>query len=268
MSSVSGYISLLLYLLCTLGLLLRLQGKAGFAQKSITLLLIPGFIAVVFHFVSLYYNLITAEGLQFGFFNAMSTVGAIISLLILLMSLRRQTELLATLILPLTAAAILLESIFPSSHMLPPDTPTGLKLHVLISIIAYSLLGLAALMSVILAMQNRLLHNHHPGGVLRHLPPLQIMEKLLFDSISAGFIGLSLALISGFIFLENIFAQHLVHKTILAIFAWAVFGILLLGRVIMGWRGRKAIRWTLTGFVSLMLAYFGSKFVLEFILLN
>jgi ABC-type uncharacterized transport system permease subunit len=247
---------------------LRLQGKPGFAQKTIALLLMPGFIAVIFHFFSLYSHLITNYGLQFGFFNAMSTVGAIVSLLILLMSLKRQTELLAALVLPVTALALLLETIFPTTHMLPPNTPAGLQLHVLISIIAYSLLGLAALLSIILAIQNRLLHNHHTGGLLRHLPPLQIMEKLLFDSITAGFIGLSLALISGFIFLENIFAQHLVHKTILAMFAWGVFGILLLGRVIMGWRGRKAIRWTLTGFVSLMLAYFGSKFVLEFIIQN
>ena len=92
------------------------------------------------------------------------------------------------------------------------------------------------------------------------------MERLLFDSITAGFIGLSLALVTGFIFLENLFAQQLVHKTVLGIIAWVVFGILLGGRLMMGWRGKTAIRWTLSGFVTLMLAYFGSKFVLEFLL--
>jgi ABC-type uncharacterized transport system permease subunit len=92
------------------------------------------------------------------------------------------------------------------------------------------------------------------------------METLLFDAIIIGFVCLSLSLVSGMIFLENMFAQHLAHKTILSILAWLVFAILLAGRWLAGWRGRTAIRWTLGGFISLMLAYFGSKFVLEVIL--
>ncbi len=266
MSNISGFIALSLYLVCTLGLILRLLGKTQLASKSIASLLIPGFVGVFFHLLHLYSTLISDQGLQFGFFNAASAIGAINSLLILLMSLKRQTEIMATIILPLTALTIIFEVVFPGSLLLPPESPIGLQIHVLASIIAYSLLGLAALMSLLLAIQNHLLHNHHPGGLLHHLPPLQILEKMLFDSIFAGFIGLSIALASGFIFLENLFAQHLVHKTILGIIAWLVFGILLLGRLIMGWRGRTAIRWTLSGFVTLMLAYFGSKFVLEFII--
>ncbi len=266
MSNLSGFIALGLYLVCTLGLILRLQGKTQLASKSIASLLLPGFAGVIFHLFHLYSTMITDQGLQFGFFNAASAIGAINSLLILLMSLKRQTEIMATIILPITALTIIFEIVFPGSLLLPPESPVGLQIHVLASIIAYSLLGLAALMSLLLAVQNHLLHNHHPGGLLHHLPPLQILEKMLFDSIFAGFIGLSIALASGFIFLENLFAQHLVHKTILGIIAWLVFGILLLGRLLMGWRGRTAIRWTLSGFVSLMLAYFGSKFVLEFII--
>ena len=266
MNAVVGSIALVLYLICTLGLVFRIQDKSPYTEKPMATLLVPGFIAVAFHFVSLYFSLITEFGLQFGFFNAASTIGAVNSLLVLLISLKRQTELLATLVLPLSAMAILLEMLFPGGYFLPQGSATGLQVHVLVSIVAYSLLGLAALMSLILAVQNRSLHNHHPGGLLRHLPPLQTMEKLLFDSIVAGFIGLSIALVTGFIFLDDLFAQHLVHKTILAIVAWLVFAILLVGRAVMGWRGRTAIRWTLSGFISLMLAYFGSKFVLEFIL--
>lgn len=77
---------------------------------------------------------------------------------------------------------------------------------------------------------------------------------------------LSLSLLSGWIFLEDLFAQHLVHKTLLSLVAWVVFGILLWGRHVRGWRGSKAIRWTLAGFLLLMLAFFGSKLVREFIL--
>jgi len=192
----------------------------------------------------------------------------VISLLVLLMSIWRRTEILALVMLPISAMTLLTQSMSPTSYMLPYDAPQGLKIHVLVSIIAYSLLGLAAFMSIALSLQNRMLHNHRPGGIMKKLPPLQIMEKLLFDFILAGFIGLTLALISGFVFLEDLFAQHLVHKTVLSIIAWLVFAILLIGRFTIGWRGRTAIRWTLGGFASLMLAYFGSKFVLEFILLN
>jgi len=118
----------------------------------------------------------------------------------------------------------------------------------------------------VLSVQNSFLHKHQPGGLIRLLPPLKTMETLLFDAIIIGFICLSLSLVSGMIFLENMFAQHLAHKTILSILAWLVFAILLAGRWLAGWRGRTAIRWTLGGFISLMLAYFGSKFVLEVIL--
>ena len=92
------------------------------------------------------------------------------------------------------------------------------------------------------------------------------MESLLFQMIAVGYATLSLALLVGITFLEDIFAQHLVHKTILSIIAWTVFAILLHGRWKYGWRGRIAIRWTLIGFLFLMLAYFGSKLVLELIL--
>ncbi len=266
MNILFALIALLLYVLCTGGLVLRIRGHRFVEDRAIYYLLIPGLGAVVFHAISLYHTLITDFGLQFGIFNAASTIGAVNALLVLLMSLKRRTELLAIPVLTLSALSLLLELSFTGHHLLPIDTPAGIRAHVLVSIVAYSLLGLAAIMALVLAVQNRLLHDHHPGGLLRHLPPLQIMEKLLFDSIVAGFVGLSLALISGFVFLENLFAQHLVHKTVLAIIAWLVFGILLIGRWMMGWRGKVAIRWTLSGFVALMLAYFGSKFVLEILL--
>jgi ABC-type uncharacterized transport system permease subunit len=92
------------------------------------------------------------------------------------------------------------------------------------------------------------------------------MEALLFELIWAGEILLTLSILSGFIFLDNIFAQHLVHKTVFSMAAWLVYGFLLFGKYKMGWRGNIAVRWTLAGFLFLMLAYFGSKLVLEIIL--
>jgi ABC-type uncharacterized transport system permease subunit len=141
-----------------------------------------------------------------------------------------------------------------------------LKLHVLLSMLAYSLLTLASVQAVLLWVQDSYLRGRKPGGFVRALPPLMTMESLMFEMIGIGFVLLTLALLSGFAFLDDMFAQHLVHKTVLSVVAWLVFGGLLLGRRLWGWRGRKAISWTLTGFVILILAYFGSKLVLELIL--
>ena len=266
MTDIAAFVAIAFYLLCSLLLFLRIQGKPPCADWPVIVLLAPGLLASALHGFVLYHNLLTEAGLDFGISNAASTIGAVIGLLVVLMSLKRRTLVLAAVVLPISALAILLEWLFPVSHLLPPASAPGLKIHVLVSIIAYSLLGLSALIAVILSMQNHMLHNHQSGGVLRHLPPLQTTEKLMFDAISAGFIGLTLALASGFAFLDDLFVQHLVHKTILSLMAWCVFATLLIGHRLLGWRGRVAIRWTWSGFGFLMLAYFGSKLVLEVIL--
>ncbi len=141
-----------------------------------------------------------------------------------------------------------------------------IAIHVILSIIAYSLLTIASLQAVFLAYQNHLLKTKQHITQTRFLPPLQTMESLLFELLWAGEILLTLAIISGFWFLEDMFAQHLIHKTVFAIAAWSIYAGLLWGRHFRGWRGNKAIRWTLAGFISLMLAYFGTKIVLEVIL--
>ncbi len=92
------------------------------------------------------------------------------------------------------------------------------------------------------------------------------MEQFLFQLITAGVILLTLSLMTGFLYVEDLFAQHLVHKTVLSLAAWLVFSILLWGRWRFGWRGRKAIRWTMAGFAVLLLAYLGTKFVIEFVI--
>ncbi len=146
------------------------------------------------------------------------------------------------------------------------ELSVGLESHIVLSILAYSLLSIAAVQSILLFIQDARLRQHHPAGFIRSLPPLETMEGLLFKIIALGFLMLSLSLLSGLIYLEDMFAQHLVHKTILSIIAWGLFAILLFGRWRFGWRGQIAIRWTITAFVVLMLAYFGSKFVIELIL--
>lgn len=140
-----------------------------------------------------------------------------------------------------------------------------LSLHVLLSILAAGCLTVAAVQSLLLAVQDRLLHRRdgRGTGLIQSLPPLQTMEGRLFQLISLGFLLLSASLLSGLWFIEDWFAQHLVNKTLLSISAWVIFGVLLWGRRRYGWRGRAAIQWVLSGYVTLVLAYFGSKYIFE-----
>jgi len=225
-----------------------------------------GFAGLAVHTLLLYQNIITDAGINLGFFGAGSLISWTVLLLLFTSSLSKPVENLGIVLLPLAALSIVLEMSLPAQHLLGADAPWGLRVHVLISLLAYSLLTLASVQAVLLAVQDHHLRNRHPGGFIRSLPPLQTMEALLFEMIALGFALLTLSLLSGIMFLEDMFAQHLVHKTVLSIVAWVVFGILLWGRHRSGWRGQKALIWTLVGFVVLMLAYCGSKFVIELVL--
>jgi len=138
--------------------------------------------------------------------------------------------------------------------------------HILLSVLAHSLLAIATLQALLLSYQYKKLKTRHPKGLIGILPPLQTMETLMFELVWAGFALLTLSILSGLIYLDNIFAQHLAHKTVFSILAWFIYATLLWGRHSIGWRGIIAIRWMLVGFAALMLAYFGSKIVLEVIL--
>lgn len=155
------------------------------------------------------------------------------------------------------------------------EGPTGYALeqqnweiaaHIVLSTLAYALLTIAVALAVALALLDRRLRNRRPLGWLTVLPSVEALEAGTFQALAAGFAVLTLALFSGFVFVEDLFAQHLIHKTVLSCLAWVVFAVLLFGRWRFGWRGRLATTWTLSGFALLGLAYFGSKIVLESIL--
>lgn len=258
--------ALALYLTCTILLLLRMRQDGIVSNINRHWLLVPGFLALALHASTLHDSMVSPLGINLGFYIALSLVGAFITLFTLISILRHPVEIMGIIVLPVAALMIVLDGLNTSTHWIAPGSSNELVFHVLSSLIAYSLLALAALHALVLSIQNSFLHSHQPGGIIRLLPPLKVMESLLFDMIIIGFICLSVSLLTGLIFLENMFAQHLAHKTILSIAAWFVFATLLVGRWFFGWRGRTAIRWTLSGFVSLMLAYFGSKFVLEVLL--
>lgn len=229
-------------------------------------LLAIGAIALGSHGYAASTMLLTPTGINFSLWPVSVLILFVVNLIVLLSSIKKPLHSLCILLFPASALVILCSLIFGYTIIDADHLTYRIGIHVIFSLLAYSLFTIAAVQSLVLAYQNWRLRNHHPGGLLKGLPPLQTMETLLFDVIWAGFGLLSLSLITGFVFLENIWAQHLVHKTFFSMIAWFVFAILLAGRLRLGWRGNTAIRWTLGGFILLMLAYWGSKFVLEVVL--
>ena len=239
--------------------------QLGTAQHQRWVALAPAVIAMLLQAGALNVLIIQPDGLNLGFFAAFSLIAWLISIQILLSSIYRRIESLGIVVFPISGVAGLIASLHFSDHLISTSS-SAIQSHIMVSVIAYSLITLGAFQAGLLAYQDRSIKQHHPGGFIRFLPPLHDMEVLLFQFLGFGFVCLSASLLTGFFYLEDIFAQHLVHKTVLSIIGWIILGVLLFGRFMFGWRGRTAIRWTLSSFVFLMLAFFGSKLVLEFIL--
>ena len=229
-------------------------------------LIAVGIVALLLQGLSLYLQLNLDGILHLHFFSAASLITFAVIGLTLLACWRIPVENLLLLLYPLGAIAVLAAQFMPVGSVAAVDAHLGIWAHILLSILAYGVLTIAAVQSLLLLVQNYQLKHKHPSGLIRSFPPLQTMESLLFSFLWAGWILLSLSLLSGAIYINDLFGQRLAHKTVLSGFAWLVFAVLLWGRYQLGWRGQKAVRWTLVGFCLLMLAYFGSKLVREFIL--
>ena len=172
---------------------------------------------------------------------------------------------IAAVLFPFAGVVLLLGTELPTPTSANGMTP-GIAFHAVSSALAFAVLAIASLQAILVGVQNKALKHHRIRGVVQALPPLTTMERVLFEMIWVGMALLTLAIASGFVFLDNMFAQHLVHKTVLSLLAWLVFAVLLLCHYRLGWRGMRAVRWTLGGYIALLLAYFGSKFVLEVLL--
>ncbi len=220
--------------------------------------------AALLHAMALYSTTIKAGALNLSFFNSLSVTAWFTVILLLGVSIGRPVLTLGLIVFPTAALVVALALAFAKQQTLSVEPQ--LQWHVLFSVIAYALLTMAAVQSILVSLQDKRLHDHRPGGFLRALPSLKIMEQVLSQLLIASFAMLSLALITGFVFLDDLFEQRLVHKTALSIFALALLAILLIGHFRFGWRGQKAAKMTLAAYFALLLGYFGSKFVKELLL--
>ena len=227
--------------------------------------------------VVLYFTLFKPDGMHFGFSAGLMCVAWVAALVAFVEGFVDRVPFLEMLVFPFCALVFLLPGFTGGEPRIPMAVDWLFQVHLLIAISAYSLLGLAALHSVIMAYQEKMLHSPRRVGqatlakrelVLDHLPSLLTMESILFRQLWAGFFLLSLTLLTGFVFSEQWFgvALRYEHKTVFSVLAWLSFAVLLGGRVVFGWRGKVALRGCLGSYAVLFLAYFGTQFVLEFIL--
>lgn len=224
------------------------------------------------HSVLLYETLFATPVLRFGFGQALSATLWLAVLVYWFENLFYRLEGMQPLVLGVAAICVPLPALFPGLESPAYAHTVQFRIHLALAIVAYSLLTIAALHALLMSLIEKRLHGGGLGeelaGPLASLPPLLTLEALLFRILAAGFVMLTLTLATGVVFSETLFGKafRFNHKTLFAVLSWAIFGLLLAGRHFYGWRGRRALRWTMAGFIVLLLAYVGSRFVLEVIL--
>jgi ABC-type uncharacterized transport system permease subunit len=221
--------------------------------------------AIVAHSDALVYSMRIHGLYSIGLPEAISLLAWTLAVLACFISIERQNRVLGAILL---ASAALGAAVTGTGRTYAETTAVGWQLtaHILLSMGAAALLFAAAVTALLLVFLDRRLRTRRIARLPSVLPPLDALEKVMFRLIGTGFVLLTLSLFTGFVFVTNLFAQHLFQKTVLSLIAWIIFGVLLIGRIRFGWRGRSAVGWTLSGFGMLALAYFGAKFVLEDVL--
>ncbi|MDA0829763.1 MAG: cytochrome c biogenesis protein CcsA [Proteobacteria bacterium] len=230
----------------------------------LTLLPIGLHIALTYHYA------LGFDGLQLGLGNFTSLIVATSCLIYASHSLWVGKNSLPALSLPVGAVASLLPLLDGASIQIPHSELPIFKIHLILSVVAYGLLSVSLIHTLMMSYLETSLHQHKFSPLIENLPPLLKLEALLFTIVLLGFLTLSAALVSGiFISLEiQSTILPINHKTIFSIASWLLFASLLIGRHLLGWRGKIARRILVIGFLLLIIAYFGSRFVSEIILHN
>ncbi len=255
----AALLSTLLYLLAAYGEWRRVrQGAVGPRWRALA--------ALIAHFGLHLQQALAGRGLDLHFLAALSAVALSMAAVTWLVSIRQPINRLGIVVYPLSALLAASYGLLRSPPSVVPGQTWQINLHALFALLAFGVLAIAAVVALLMEAQEQALRARRLSDVLGSFPPLATVESLLFQLIGAGFGLLTLTLVTGLVFVENLFAQHLVHKTVLSIAAWLIFGMLLVARWRYGWRGRRAVRWTLTGMLFLFLAFVGVKFVLEIVL--
>lgn len=198
--------------------------------------------------------------------NTLSLSACLAVICLLILALRRPLQSVFLAVYPAAIASLAAMLVFDDSHYAFSPEESGIVVHIVLSILAYSIFCIAAIQAVLIHLQNNNLKKRHHTILQRNLPPLLTMENLLFEMLWTGTVILFMAVALGFVFVDDLFAQHLAHKTFFSLLALALFATLLIGRIKYGWRGMRASHMTLWGVALLVLGFVGSKFVLQWLM--
>jgi ABC-type uncharacterized transport system permease subunit len=259
---ILGSSAIALYLLGWAAYVLKLSNKG---RIKINLIQALTGLAIVIHGFATFGLLLHEGGLDLSLLKILSLLALVINGLVFLSSIKEPIHSLYLALFPISAVTLVFALISASTKS-TDVIPYSLQVHILTSIIAYSFLAIAALQALLAGYQNWQLKHKHQNVLMRTMPALETMEKLLFKLIWVGEILLTASLLTGFYVYDDFFAQQLIHKVTFSIVAWLVYAVLIFGRYHYGWRGQRAINWTWIGFSAILLGYLGSKFVIEFIL--
>lgn len=254
--------TLFLYSIGTAFQALGFRGRINVNQNVVTVI---GALGLIAHGLLVWQTLFTGGALNLGFFQSSLLISWLVVAILLVMNLSKPLDSLFLGAYPLAGLTVVCALVTHTPPRFIQRDDWGILSHIALSVTAYSLFTLAAGQALLLYFQNRQLKRNYNSVLIRNLPPLQTMESLLFELLWAGVILLVLAIVTGALFVSDLFAQDLAHKSIFSLISLAVFAALLIGRQTQGWRGITASRWTLAGCGLLMLAYYGSKFVLELV---
>jgi ABC-type uncharacterized transport system permease subunit len=252
----------LVYLAAAWRQLMRLEQNPSRFNSGIAWL---GLIAVLGHMAVAVLSARAGE-LNLGFYRIASLIFLAMGIVSLLLLIRRPLHTLTIIVFPLAALSVLISTFAPATGRPLSGLEVGLLWHVSASLTAFAVLALATLQGFSVLAQAKLLRAHQTRGIIRWLPPLDLTEQMFFELVGAGFTLLTLAIVAGAVFIDNLFAQHLVHKTVLTGIGWVIYGVLLVGHWRSGWRMATAVKLAVTAFVIVTLGFFGSKLMLELVL--
>ncbi|MFA3790562.1 inner membrane protein YpjD [Aliiglaciecola sp. SL4] len=230
------------------------------------LMLIPAFLALTTHLYLLVEGLNQASGANMSMLNVASLIAWLVTVTMTIASFALATAILMPVVFGFSALIVLLSALIPKVHIMQIQLQPDLVIHITLALLAYGCLIIAVLYALQLAYINERLKQKKTSLLHSSLPPLMTVETIFFKLLLAGTILLTLSLISGFLFLDNMWASEQAHKTILSVIAWLIFSVTAIGHHQWGWRGKPVISATLVGAFLLTLAYFGSRFVKEVIL--
>jgi len=248
------------YLASSALLLARMKGYQLPWARSLSLALVT--MASMIHGILLWTTFLDNSTIHMGLGISLSLAGWLSTLLVIISSIKKPMESLGIILFPLSIISLWLTPLLPPPHVLA----MGIGIHALASLIAYTLLGLAAAQAALIIFQENRLRERKWHGLLGALPPLALMEQTLYEWLIASFITLSFALLSGAVFVDNMVAQHIAHKTFFSVVSWLLLATLIWGHIQYGWRGQRAARLVLWGYAMIVLGYAGSQFVIEVLL--